>query len=135
VVEERLDPQTGHHLLPGAPEPTYASDPPTSGPHPSGGTPPTGVVATPIPRPRQVQLLEKGGAVIQWRGLAQADVDRLNALASPTVAVAPGPADLPAPIVATAWVHKQLCEAVDTDALTAFVRDYAKPPEGTTPHP
>ncbi|HUQ39283.1 MAG TPA: DUF3105 domain-containing protein [Acidimicrobiales bacterium] len=135
VVEEALDPQTGRHLLPGAAEPTYPSDPPTSGPHPSGGAPPTGIVAAPIPRPLQVQLLEKGGAVIQYRDLGQADVARLRTLAAPTVAVAPGPPDLPAPIVATAWVHKQLCEAVDTDALAAFVRNQAKQPEGAPPHP
>ncbi|MBW3668684.1 MAG: EamA family transporter [Actinobacteria bacterium] len=121
AVSEPLDPGSTQHLLPGAPEPTYITDPPTSGAHRSGA-PPQGVVDQPLERPVQAGVLEGGGVVVQYRDPADAAV--LRGLADEQVVVAPNPS-LPAPVIATAWRHKVTCTAVDMDALRAFVDDHA----------
>lgn len=127
VVSEPLDPGSTQHLLPGAPEPMYITDPPTSGAHRTGA-PPRGVVDQPLERPVQVGVLEGGGVVVQYRD--PADAAALRGLAGEQVVVAPNPS-LPAPVVATAWRQKLTCTAVDADALRAFVRDHAgRGPDG-----
>lgn len=130
VIRERLDPSSPVHLLPGAPEPDYLSDPPTSGPHLSG-RPPAGVVDQPLDRPTQVLVLEEGGVLIQYHGLDDSDVAGLAELASDSVVVAPNPA-LADPVVATAWLNKLTCEEVDLEALSRFVAEHVGqgPPGG-----
>lgn len=129
ITRERLDPSSPVHLLPGAAEPDYLSDPPTSGPHLSG-RPPTGVSAEPLDRPTQVLVLEEGGVLIQHRGLDDADAARLDELAGDQVVVAPNP-DLPSPVVATAWLAKRTCDGVDLGALRQFVDErLGRGPEG-----
>lgn len=142
-LQEALDPHSTEHLFPGAAEPAYLTNPPTSGPH-RLGPPPTGVVAAPISRPVQVAMLELGYVIIQYRAGAAgaapvADAaggagaaalaaaagapPALAALAGDRVTVAPGlsaPA-LPAPIVATAWTWKMECGTADATALAAFI--------------
>lgn len=118
IRQEALDPGSLQHVLPGAEEPTYRSDPPTSGPHLPGPAL-SGVVDEPIDRPVQVGILERGDVLIQHEGLADGDVEQLESLAGEHVVVAPG-TDLPAPVVATAWVFKRTCEEVDTGALREF---------------
>lgn len=119
---EPLDPGSARHVLPGAPEPTYLTDPPTSGAHVSGHTP-SGAVDEPVSRPAQVAVLEAGGVVVQYRDPALAD--ELAVLAGAQVVVAPNP-DLPAPVVATRWRHKLVCQGTDLDALRSFVADAAR---------
>ncbi|MBW3548461.1 MAG: EamA family transporter [Actinobacteria bacterium] len=119
VVEEDLDPGSQLHLLPGAPEPEYLSDPPTSGPHLAGPAP-RGVLTSPLGRPVQVQVLEQGGVVVQHRDLDETAVEALHGLAGDHVVVAPGPS-LPSPVVATAWGRKLTCEDADVEALRRFV--------------
>ena len=116
-VNERLDPRSVIHLFPGAPEPRYLTDPPTSGPH-QLGQPPVGVIFTPIPRPRQVAMLESGYVIVQHSGPAATG---LAALAGPLVVVAPAVAALPAPVVATAWTWKLSCRSPDPAAIGAFI--------------
>jgi drug/metabolite transporter (DMT)-like permease len=123
IRQEALDPSSLQHVLPGAEEPAYRSDPPTSGPH-LPGPDVSGVVDGPIPRPEQVGILERGDVLIQHEGLDASEVAELEKLASARVVIAQG-ADLPAPIVATAWVHKRTCDAVDVDALAEFVNERA----------
>lgn len=119
VVEEPLDARSTTHLLPSAPEPTYLADPPTSGPHVAGPVP-TGVRTEPLPRPVQVAVLEKGGVVVQHRGLPDTERRRLEALAGEEVVVAPQPA-LPAPVVATAWRHRLECRSAAVAPLEGFI--------------
>lgn len=118
-VEEPLDPRSTQHLLPGAPEPAYASDAPTSGPHRLGSNP-SGVQPAPLPRPDQVALLEQGHVLVQHRLPPGPARRRLEALAGEGVVVAP--LDGPGPaVVATAWRHRLTCSGVDVDALQSFV--------------
>lgn len=121
---EPLDPSSLQHVLPGAPEPRYATDPPTSGPHRPIGTTVTGVQTVPLDRPTQVGVLEGGGVLLQYTDLSAEDQRRLERQAGGDVRVAPNPS-LPAPVVATAWRHKMTCQGLDIEALKAFVRTYA----------
>lgn len=133
VVEERLDPESGRHLLPGASAPRYMSDPPTSGAHTSGGAPPSGVMDEPIDPPSQVQVLESGRVLVQFASgeVTPEELEQLTTLAEANDRVVVAPHDsLPSPAVATAWVHKMLCEDVDTDALAEFVGSVASKAPG-----
>ena len=108
------------HVLPGQPEPSYLSDPPTSGPHaPLTSVPP--VFDTPVPKPTQVGILERGMVLVQYRpDLAPAERQRLLDLSGGPVTVAPNP-QLDRPVVASAWLYLLRCDAVDTGALADFI--------------
>ncbi|MGH9137127.1 MAG: DUF3105 domain-containing protein [Acidimicrobiales bacterium] len=124
VVQEALDPASSVHVVAGAPEPEYRYDPPTSGPHTPGPVL-SGVLDEPLDRPRQIGQLEAGGILIQYRpdDLATAQSEQRDRLAGDGVAVVPNP-DLPAVVVATAWMHKQTCSSLDVETLQAFVDTY-----------
>ena len=131
-AQEPLDSGSLTHLLPGAPEPSYSTEPPTSGPHLAGAQV-GGVQDDPLPRPVQVAVLEAGGVVIQHNGsLSSGDLRRLRRLASRTVAVAPN-SSLDGPVVATAWRHRLACDGASgaaLDALEAFIEAHeGKGPE------
>ena len=114
-----IDPGSGQHILPGSPEPTYNTDPPTSGAH-APGNHPSGALAEPIARPVQVGMLEGGHVLVQFRdaGLREA----LAPFASPKggVTVAPNPS-MDAPIVVTAWLYSMRCQRVEGTAIDAFI--------------
>lgn len=119
VRREPLD-SRAVHVLPGAEAPDYRTDPPTSGPHlPSPST--QDVRDDPVDPAVQVGLLEEGRVLLQHEGLTDAERSEVEALAGDGVIVAPAE-DLPddAAVVATAWVTKQVCTAVDVGALEAF---------------
>jgi hypothetical protein len=122
IRSEPLDRRSLVHVLPGGPVPDYQTDPPTSGPH-QPAPPVEGMVDRPIDRPVQVGILEGGRVLLQHRGLDGDDRRRLRELAGPEVVVAPAGDDSPgdAVVVATAWLAKSTCTAVDVDALAAFV--------------
>jgi hypothetical protein len=122
ATREALDPQFLVHVL-GDADAEYTSDPPTSGPHQP--TPPVGgVVDEPITRPIQVGILERGDILLQYLpSLPETDRTALEALAEERVTVAPNP-DLDDPVVATGWVFKQTCSAVDADELEQFISDH-----------
>lgn len=123
-MTEPLDPQSGRHVIPGTGEPQFQSDPPTSGPHVVSDLP-SGVVRDPIPKAKQVGLLEAGKVILQHRGLSADDTAGIEGLASADdVVVAPAP-DLPAPIVATAWTFKQTCQRFDAGTLSSFIAAHA----------
>lgn len=126
TITEPLAPDSLKHVLPGASDAglSYATDPPTSGPHQPGAQSVVGVVAEPLPRPVQVGILEAGGILLQHKGLSADDQRRLERQAGGDVRVAPNPG-LPAPVVATAWRHKLVCQGLDVEAMKAFVRAWA----------
>src|SRR5581483_9060656 len=118
VTTEPLNPDV-RHVFAGGPEPRYTTDPPTSGPHTPGALP-GGVLDTPLSRPNQVGALEAGLVLLQYRDLNPGELDELRGLASNQVVVAPNPT-LPDRVVATAWLTKQTCSAVDVTALRGFI--------------
>ena len=123
VRREPLDSRSVH-VLPGAEEPEYRTDPPTSGPHlPAPST--EDVRDAPIAAPVQVGLLEEGNVLLQHAGLNDDERAEVEALAGDGVIVAPADA-LPddAAVVATAWVTKQVCGAVDPTVLATFAADH-----------
>jgi drug/metabolite transporter (DMT)-like permease len=115
ATQDPLDPGSTRHVLPGAEEPDYVTDPPTSGPH-QAGTVPTGAQRDPLARPVQVAVLEGGGVVVQHRELSEVDRRRVEALAGEDVVVAPNP-DLDDAVVATAWRFRVSCQSADEDAV------------------
>jgi hypothetical protein len=120
ILREALDPAYVVHVLGSDTDVEYTSEPPTSGPH-QLAPPIEGVVDHPIPRPVQVGILERGDVLLQHDPDLDPDaVKRLEGLAGDGVVVAPNP-DLPSPIVATAWVFKRTCDAVDVAALQEFI--------------
>ncbi len=114
-LREPEDPQSGLHVI--GDEVAYSSDPPTSGPHWAVDAP-TGLQDAPLPLPLQVRVLESGGAVVQTADPAA--MAELAPLATDWLVVAPGPDDLDALVMATAWTWRLECSAVDLDAITAF---------------
>jgi hypothetical protein len=124
AVDEPLDPTSAIRLLPNAPEPTYATDPPTSGAFVVGAS----VGATPsepLSRPVQVGLLAMGKVLVQYdASLSAADVADLQGLAGDDIVVAPNPT-IGSPIVATAWRVRQTCELLDLSALRQFATLHA----------
>lgn len=122
TAREPLDPAYLVHVV-GAADAVYLSDPPTSGPHQQGPRV-TGVVDQPITRPVQVGILERGDVLLQHDpALSGPSLAQLQALAGDGVVVAPNP-DLPDAVVATAWLFKRTCSAVDVAALEEFVDDH-----------
>jgi Protein of unknown function (DUF3105) len=135
VHHDPLDIRSTLHLLPGAPDPPYSTNPPTSGAHRVGYYP-RGVVTTPIPRPTQVALLESGFVVVQYQSSLGTDaVAALSPLttASPYVTLAPDPS-LPNPVVATSWVHDLRCAGVGPSAVAAL-RTFVAQRVGHGPQP
>lgn len=119
VRREPLD-RRAVHVLPGAEETEYLTDPPTSGPHLA--TPSTSDVRDePLDLAVQVGLLEEGRVLLQHTGLSPTDRAAVEDLAGDGVVVAPA-ASLPegAVVIATAWVTKQVCAEVDVDLLQGF---------------
>jgi hypothetical protein len=121
-LREPQDPQSGLHVI----DPdglTYATDPPTSGPH-AGGPPASGVFDGPLLQVMQVRILESGGAIIQYDETVSAEaVTKLTGFVSGPVALAPAGTDLPAPIVATAWTWKLTCDVVDLERIETFIAE------------
>ena len=122
LLREALDPAYLVHVVDEDVEVEFTSDPPTSGPH-KPSPPDTGLVDRTLTGPVQVGILERGDVLIQYQPSLPAPARaQLEGLVGDRVVVAPNP-DLPAPVVATAWVHKQTCQTVDVSALEAFVAE------------
>ncbi len=121
IVHDALDPASATHVLPGAPTPSYAVNPPTSGAHQPGPRI-TGPVHKPIAPQIQVGILEEGRVLVQYHDISDADVQALEKLDSDRAVVAPA-TDLPGDshVVATAWVTHQSCTQVDVDAMKKFI--------------
>jgi hypothetical protein len=122
AAAQPIDPLSSQHLLPGAPEPAYRTNPPTSGAHRPGPLPGE-VLTSPLAKPDQVAALEGGQILIQYRKITGEDRRKLTTIAHryDHVTVAPG-RELPAKVVATAWLYMQQCSRVDVSTLQDFIR-------------
>lgn len=124
--------QGGQHLVGDAEPPVpYSSTPPTSGWHASGRTPVTVQPPDePLSEPRQVSVLEAGGAVVAYHDVPadeRAALERhVRAQYADRVAVTPYDELRPGEVAFTAWGVLQRCDGVDTDALDAFVEAHAE---------
>jgi hypothetical protein len=119
----------GHLVGDQDPPVAYSSTPPTSGWHTSGDVEFT-VYDDPLREPEQVTVLELGGVVISYRDLDDAAVTQLRDLVTGELAgqaaLTPYDALEPGQVALTAWGTRQICDAVDPGAITAFVADRAE---------
>ncbi len=122
--------QAGSHLMGDtAPPVPYSSTPATSGWHASGRFEP-GVLTDTIDDPDLVSIVEVGGVVAVYDpdALPADDLDRLIAAAEGPYAqrltVAPYAGELSTPLALVAWGVLQRCDAVDVDAVAAFVLEH-----------
>lgn len=128
---ETVPVQGGEHLIGDRPPPVpYNSTPPTSGWHTSGAF--TIAIHAPddqLSEPRQVSVLEAGGVVVTHRDLPGSERARLEAHVRDhydgRVALTSYPDLEPGAVAFTGWGVLQRCDAVDIDALDAFVNAYA----------
>ncbi|MGH2783980.1 MAG: DUF3105 domain-containing protein [Actinomycetota bacterium] len=111
----------GSHI-PDGEKATYNSTPPSSGKHYARPVQ-VGGYTEPIPNERQVHNLEHGHVMIQYRGLSDAQIDRLEevVLDDPKmVLLAPYP-DMDPAVAFTSWGKIQTCDAW-TEAMPALAR-------------
>jgi len=126
------------HIQPGAPTPSYDSDPATSGPH-SGQSAACGIYRREIPTVVQLHDLEHGVVMLQYSpDLDRSDRDTLEAFGRDEgshIIVAPR-SGMDEPIVLTAWTKRLGLQAADDAALKAFYDRYARNgPERGVPCP
>ena len=121
----------GHLVGDQDPPVPYNSTPPTSGWHTSGDVAfevygPDGALR----EPEQVTVLELGGVVVSYNGLTEDDVATLTDLVSGEhagqAALTPYAQLEEGQVALTAWGKLQPCDAVDPDAIAAFVEAYAQ---------
>jgi len=129
--------QGGLHLLGDAEPPEeYSSSPPTSGWH-TAGVPSIEVRAAdrPLSEPEQVSVLEAGGVVVTYGGVAGADVralsDEVAQRYADRVAVTPYDGLADGEVAFASWGVLQRCDGVDLAALEAFVAAYGSEPVAT----
>ncbi len=121
IVTEDFDPTSSQHVLPGAVEPIYFTDPPTSGPH-TAGPAFTGVLDTTLDRPVQIGVMEAGGVIIHHNGLTDEEAALLVPLTeTESVSLMSNDVLEPGQVVATAWLHKITCDGADPEAISEFV--------------
>ena len=121
--------QSGGHLLGDATPPVpYSSVPPTSGWHASG-KPARGVhgEGDPLSEPEQVTILELGGVVVTWNGLAageRAELEEWVTANAEVVASSPYEEIGTGHVALAAWGVLQRCDRLDLQAIAAFVAEH-----------
>lgn len=125
---EKIDSNSSIHVRPGVKEPTYKTNPPTSGAHRTGGID-AGVSDAPIDKPTQVNILESGDVLVQYRRLSGDQLEDVRSLAGERVVVAPNNS-LKNPIVMTAWRNKMECSRFDATLMGEFIDEHADKRDG-----
>jgi hypothetical protein len=113
---------------------SYAQHPPVGGAHDPVWQN-CGYYATPVRNENAVHSLEHGAIWITYRpDLPQAQIDTLKALAESQTYILVSPmADLPAPVVASAWGKQILLDSADDPRLDEFIRSFRMDPKGPEP--
>jgi hypothetical protein len=92
-----------------------------------------GFYGEPIPSERAVHSMEHGAVWITFRpGLDDAGLRRLRDLADSYVLVSPF-ANLPSPVVASAWGRQLRLDSISDPRLDAFIQAFRQGPQ--TPEP
>lgn len=119
----------GHLVGDQDPPVPYNSTPPTSGWHTSGDIP-IEVASEPLTEPEQVTVLELGGVVVAHNGLDPSERTTLEDLLTEEY---PGEAASTeydkleeGEVALTSWGRLQHCDALDLEAVEAFIAAYAK---------
>lgn len=105
----------------------YAETPPVGGPHNAYWLR-CAVYTQPVPNENAVHSLEHGAVWVTYRpSLTADDVQKLTALRSidPAYFLLSPYADLPAPVVASAWGLQLQVQSAGDPRLAQFVKDYA----------
>lgn len=118
--------------------PTYTVNPPSGGDHLSRATPP-GVYAglNVVPDGHLVHALEHGYVIIWYRPdlpIAQITTVRDVRDKYPRDVLVVERKDMPAPVAATAWQQRLLCERADADDLGDFVEKARNKAPEKVPH-
>lgn len=122
----------GHLLDDQEPPVPYNSTPPTSGWHASGDV--EFAVYGPdevLTEPEQVTVLELGGVVVSYNGLADDEIATLEDLVTDdhagNAALTPYDQLGEGEVAITAWATLQRCDGVDEAAISAFIEAHANP--------
>lgn len=118
--------------------PSFKVDPPAGGNHTAQAASAGEFTATDVPADGQiVHALEHGYVALWYRPDVPDDtVETLQRLRSDfdrDVLLIPR-TNLPAPVAATAWHHRLLCDTAETEALGRFVRAYRNEGPERVPH-
>lgn len=123
--------QDRDHIPANAPDPKYNSNPPTSGPHlqqPANW----GSYDEPVDDKILIHNLEHGGVIIHYKGISDAEADRVSAIADDhdSGVIAQPNEKITKPIALTAWRNLQTCEKVSEPVIRDFISEYCnKGPE------
>ena len=129
---EHPEEQSGGHLVGDSTPPVdYSSTPGTSGWH-AGEAPRTGVFDTedPLSEPELVLALEVGQVVAAYDPTtfdppSIAQFERLaKGRFADELTVTPFEGDMGSALTLNAWATRQACDSLDSQALTAFVREF-----------
>lgn len=108
--------------------PTYKVNPPAGGNHVEQAAPPAVYPPSDVPPDGRVVHAMEHGYVVLWRQLelSEEDEKKLEAVADRfegKVLVVPRP-QLTVPVAATAWHRRLLCDRVEEEALSRFIRAF-----------
>lgn len=113
------------HLEAGAPDPTYNSNPPTSGRH-LGNTAPWGAQDETIDKKMLVHNLEHGGIIIHYNNdLGQDSEDQIQELVDsfPDGVISQPNDEIDDPLALAAWGSLQTCERYNETIVKAFIKE------------
>lgn len=113
---------------------TYAENPPVGGQH-NPVWQNCGFYASPVANENAVHSLEHGTVWITYKpDLPQDQIDTLQALAEGQTYILVSPvANLPTPVVASAWGRQLLLDAADDPRLEQFIRQFRLGPNAPEP--
>ncbi|HVF11995.1 MAG TPA: DUF3105 domain-containing protein [Actinomycetota bacterium] len=122
-IKEVKELEASPHLEAGAPDPTYNSNPPSSGKH-LGNTAPWGAQDETIDKKLLVHNLEHGGVIIHYTEDIDAE-DQIQELVDsfPDGVISQPNEDLDKPLGIAAWGRVQTCEKYDETVVKAFIKE------------
>lgn len=124
-IKEVEEQEASPHLEAGAPNPTYNSNPPSSGKH-LGNTAPWGAQDETIDKKMLVHNLEHGGVIIHYTDEIGSDSeDAIQELVDsfPDGVISQPNEELDDPLGLAAWGRVQTCERYNETVVSAFIKE------------